>query len=194
VGPCYAPGGYVWVFPKGDGIANVGIGVLGSKIGRRTGYPKKLLDKFIGENREFEKAKIVEHISRTVPVSLPLERTYMNGLLVAGDAAHLTDPITGGGIINAMVSGKLAGGVAAKHVHERMELSEYEKLWKKELEASLIRDYIVKERFVNMSDETLNLIADSLKDYRFSELGMGGIIEAINERHPELISELEGLL
>jgi digeranylgeranylglycerophospholipid reductase len=194
VGQCYAPGGYVWIFPKGDGTANVGIGVLGSKIGRRTGYPKELLDRFIRDNIEFKKAKTVEQISGTVPVSLPLERTYAGGLLIAGDAAHLTDPITGGGIINAMVSGKLAGGVAAKHVHESMGLYEYERLWKRELEASLIRDYIVKERFVNMSDETLNLIADSLKDYSFSELGMSGIIEAINEKHPELMSELDGLI
>jgi len=194
VGQCYAPGGYIWVFPKGDGIANVGIGVLGSKIGKRRGYPKELLDRFIKDRREFERAKIVEHIAGTVPVSLPLERTWMNGLLIAGDAAHLTDPITGGGIINAMVSGKLAGSVAAKHIYERTELSEYEKLWKKELESALIRDYIVKERFVNMKDNTLNLIADSLKDYGFSDLGMGGIIEAINEKHPELMKELEGLI
>jgi len=114
--------------------------------------------------------------------------------LIAGDAAHLTDPITGGEIINGMVSGKLAGGVAANHVREGMELSEYEKLWKNELESALVRDYIVKERFVNMNDSTLNLIADSLKDYNFSELGMGGIIEAINEKHPELMRELEGLI
>lgn len=194
VGQCYAPGGYVWIFPKGDGIANVGIGVLGSKIGKRTGYPKELLDRFIKSNRGFEGAKIVEHMSGTVPVALPLERTYADGLLIAGDAAHLTDPITGGGIINAMVSGKLAGSVASKHIYEDMELSEYEKLWKKELESALIRDYIMKERFVNMSDNTLNLIADSLKDYRFSDLGMGGIIDAINEKHPELMSELEGLI
>ncbi|MDY6985703.1 MAG: NAD(P)/FAD-dependent oxidoreductase [Candidatus Thermoplasmatota archaeon] len=194
VGQCYAPGGYVWVFPKGEGIANVGTGVLGSKIGKRTGYPKELLDRFIKNNREFEDAKIVEHISGTVPVALPLEKTYIDGLLIAGDAAHLTDPITGGGIINAMVSGKLAGSVAAKHIYEHTDLSEYEKLWKKELESALIRDYIMKERFVNMSDNTLNLIADSLKDYRFSDLGMGGIIDAIREKHPELMSELEGLI
>lgn len=194
VGQCYAPGGYVWVFPKGDGVANVGIGVLGSKVGKRRGYPKELLDHFIKKNKGFERAKIVEYISGIVPVSLPLDSAFTNGMLLAGDAAHFTDPITGGGIINAMVSGRLAGSVAAGHVLEGMELSEYDKLWKEALETSLIRDYIVKERFVNMSDTTLNLIADSLKDYRFSDLGMGGIIEAINEKHPELMDELDGLL
>ncbi|PIZ62037.1 MAG: digeranylgeranylglycerophospholipid reductase, partial [Candidatus Marinimicrobia bacterium CG_4_10_14_0_2_um_filter_48_9] len=31
VGHTYAPGGYLWVFPKGDGKANIGLGVVGTE-------------------------------------------------------------------------------------------------------------------------------------------------------------------
>jgi len=194
IGNCYAPGGYVWVFPKGDGVANVGIGVLGSKIGKRRGYAKDLLDHFIKNHNEFEKAKIVEYISGTVPVSLPLGKTAMDGMLIAGDAARFTDPLTGGGIINGMNSGKFAGEVAAEYLNEGVDLKVYEKRWKKCFQNSLLRDYIVKEKFVNMNDETLNLLADSLVGYDFSKLEMGELLEAINSKHPEIMSEIEGLI
>jgi digeranylgeranylglycerophospholipid reductase len=35
-----APGGYVWVFPKGEGIANVGIGVQVSQVRNAAGTPR----------------------------------------------------------------------------------------------------------------------------------------------------------
>ena len=194
VGSCYSPGGYVWIFPKGDGVANVGIGVLGSKIGKKKGYAKELLDSFISRQEKLKNARIVEYVAGTVPAAMPLEKTWTDGLLIAGDAARFTDPITGGGIINAMMSGKMAGEVSSQNVKAGMKLSEYERKWKRELESALLRDYIVKERLVNMSDETLNLIADSLKDYEFPDLGMNSFIDAINEKHPELMKELIDLI
>ena len=194
VGNCYSPGGYIWIFPKGNGVANVGIGVLGSKIGKRRGYAKELLDNFIKKHEEFKKAKIVEYISGVVPVSLPLEKTAMEGMLVAGDAARFTDSLTGGGIVNGMNSGKIAGEVAAEHVNNGTDLKVYEKRWKTCFQSSLLRDYIFKEKFVEMTDETLNLLADSLVDYNFSELGMSEILGAINSKHPEIMDEIEGLI
>jgi hypothetical protein len=58
----------------------------------------------------------------------------------------------------------------------------------------LLRDYIVKEKFVNMNDETLNLLADSLVGYDFSKLEMGELLGVINSKHPEIMSEIEGLI
>jgi 2,3-di-O-geranylgeranylglyceryl phosphate reductase (EC 1.3.99.-) len=51
----------------------------------------------------------------------------MDGMLIAGDAARFTDPLTGGGIINGMNSGKFAGEVAAEYLNEGVDLKVYEK-------------------------------------------------------------------
>jgi len=40
-----APGGYIWIFPKGGSLANVGIGVQGSQSG--PGEPIRLLERFM---------------------------------------------------------------------------------------------------------------------------------------------------
>ena len=52
-----APGGYVWIFPKGDGVANVGIGV-------RKPWAEKpaveYLEDFVKNNQDLKDASIVE--------------------------------------------------------------------------------------------------------------------------------------
>ena len=47
IGNEMAPGGYVWVFPKGGGKANVGIGILGSKMGKFKPRPVDYLNDFV---------------------------------------------------------------------------------------------------------------------------------------------------
>lgn len=89
-----APGGYVWSFPKGENLANVGIGVLGSKAD--SGTPMRLLREFVKEN--FPAGKVLEIMVGGVPVSGPIETTTADGVILVGDAARQSDPITGGGI------------------------------------------------------------------------------------------------
>jgi len=48
LGKKIAPGGYVWVFPKGNDVANVGIGILASLS--KPGLATSLLDKFISSH------------------------------------------------------------------------------------------------------------------------------------------------
>lgn len=110
IGNEVAPGGYVWVFPKGEGKANVGIGILGSKMGKFKPRPVDYLNDFL--QKRFPDARIVEMVFGGVPVSGSIEKTSANGLMLVGDAARQSDPITGGGILNAMDAGKLAGEAA----------------------------------------------------------------------------------
>ncbi len=112
IGNEMAPGGgYVWVFPpKGGGKANVGIGILGSKMGKFKPRPVDYLNDFV--QKKFPDARIVEMVFGGVPVSGSIEKTSVNGLMLVGDAARQSDPITGGGILNAMDAGKLAGEAA----------------------------------------------------------------------------------
>jgi len=182
-----APGGYAWVFPKGDGMANVGIGVLGSRS--EGGMPIELLSRFV--NDKFPSAKVVEVIVGGVPVCGPIERTIADGLMLVGDAARQSDPLTGGGILNALDVGVIAGEVAAGSLEEgdvsREALGEYEKRWREKIGVSLERSLVVKERLVQLSDEDLNTLAHSIKDRNISKMGLFGMVSLLFKTNPKLL-------
>ena len=67
LGNSIVPGGYVWVFPKGKDVANVGIGILGSLS--ESGMALKLLDKFIESHPELKKGEPVRFLAGAVPVA-----------------------------------------------------------------------------------------------------------------------------
>ena len=109
-----APSGYAWAFPKGNGAGNIGLGVLGSKLnGKR---PLDYLNKFVAKH--FPDGKPVELVMGGCPVSDALPTIVGDGLMLIGDAARHTEPITGGGIMAALQSGTIAGGVASKAVRQ----------------------------------------------------------------------------
>ncbi len=95
---------YFWVFPNGNGRANVGL-----SLPAREGFKvRELLDRRIKESPLLSGGKVVEEFAGIYPVSKPLEKPYRDGLLVAGTAARLVNPLTGEGIIQAATSGAAA--------------------------------------------------------------------------------------
>lgn len=129
-----APKGYVWVFPKGSGIANVGIGVVStaSGDGRRA---MDYLDRFIEKNPGmFAKASPLEINAGGIPVSSSLDCFVGDGIMLVGDAAQQVNPIHGGGISLAMNAGKIAAETAVnalkKGDYSKKTLGEYEKRWR----------------------------------------------------------------
>ncbi len=69
-------------------------------------------------------------IADVLPVDGPLKRTFSDHVMAVGDAAAMVMPTNGGGISTAMITGEIAGQVAADHVQKGIPLSEYEKRWK----------------------------------------------------------------
>jgi digeranylgeranylglycerophospholipid reductase len=107
-----APKGYVWIFPKGKGVANVGIGILAkeSSWGHRA---QDYLDRWIESRPEmFAKASVTEINGSGIPVSSRVPEPIGDGILLVGDAAQLVNPIHGGGIIIAMRAAMIAARVA----------------------------------------------------------------------------------
>ncbi|MEW5759895.1 MAG: NAD(P)/FAD-dependent oxidoreductase [Candidatus Thermoplasmatota archaeon] len=193
----YAPGGYIWVFPKGKDIANVGIGVALSKI-KEKAEPKKRLDKFISERKELRKGQAIREIAGGVSTCAPIDQTVMNGFMVVGDAARLIDPLTGGGIANACISGKIAGTVSAKAVKEKKYdktfLNEYDKKWRERLEFELYRNWIVKEKLIKMDDESLNKIVSAIREYDIEKITAVELLKAVQAKYPELTKEFEDFI
>lgn len=192
-----APGGYVWVFSKGKNEANVGIGVQASKI-KEKGEVKQYLDRFIAKHPNLAKGKPIEEVAGAVSVCAPLDRTVADHVMLVGDAARLIDPLSGGGVINAIISGRIAGEVAAEAVKagdcSESFLKKYEEGWREMLEDRLLRNFIAKEKLVQLSDETFNKIIHALEGYEIQKITTLGILKAVQERYPEVVEELEELL
>jgi len=193
VGNTIAPGGYAWVFPKGKNSANVGIGVVGSRTNEMK--PIDCLNKFIKER--FPDGKAIELIVGAVPLSGPIEKTIANGLLLVGDAARQSDPITGGGIYNALRCAKIAGNVISEAVASKdysiKLLNKYETEWRASVGKEIEKDYRVKELFMKMTDKQLNDLAHSLKDVKFSEMGTLSLIKQLVKHNPKMLFELRSL-
>lgn len=192
-----APGGYAWIFPKGDDTANVGIGVLLSKL-KKPGEVKSYLDKFIKNDPRLSCGQPIEAIAGAVSVSPPLDKCVMDGLVLVGDAARVIDPITGGGIINGLQTGVRAGDVLAKCAQTKdysdAALQEYEKLWRADMEERLWRNWMAKEKFLTLPDKTLDSVIQTISEVGVEKVTVYNLLKAIKERHPELVKEFEEFL
>ncbi|MBA3035432.1 MAG: NAD(P)/FAD-dependent oxidoreductase [Desulfobacterium sp.] len=153
-------GGYGWLFPKGQ-TANVGVGI-NNKIGRQklSVCLKHLLDRLQKEEKIRDKSA-VSYTAGLIPVGGCLDTSPYENILIIGDAAGQTDPITGAGIPQAVSCGRIAGEVAAKAIKENnlVILGEYEKRWKNLFGRSLDNAYQKRKLLDNhWKDEQLDQI------------------------------------
>jgi len=190
-----APGGYIWSFPKGNGMFNVGLGILASLS--TPGMAKNLIEKFIDNHPIYRKGTPIRVLSGAVPVAKPVE-TVTDNLLLVGDAARHADPITGGGLTTSLEGGKIAGEVIGHAVDtqtfDKGTLLDYETRWKEAFGQKLLRNYVVKEIMLDFEDKTLNMLADSLKDYKFEEFSTLSLVKALVLKHPTLLVKLKPLM
>jgi digeranylgeranylglycerophospholipid reductase len=188
-----APSGYIWVFPKGKKLANVGIGILGSRSGKNRAID--LLSDFV--KQKFPDGKILELDVGGVPVSGTIDQTITNGLMLVGDAARQSDPITGGGLVNAMDAGEIAGNVAyeaisTSDVSTKM-LQRYESRWRKTIGQDIDNDLVVKNKFVEFTDEQLNTFAHSLQNVNFNTMNLKELLYVLFKANKRLLWDMRVL-
>jgi len=192
-----APGGYVWVFQKGEGLANVGIGVQVSQV-TAMADARNYLDRWIDHHPGYAKGKKIDMVGGGVSICAPLKQTVGDGIMLVGDAARMIDPLTGGGIANGCIAGKICGEVAAEAVHAGTPTKEffqkYEKGWRAVLEEKLYRNWLAKEKLVQLSDATFDKVIDALQGVRLEKLSVHNILKAVNEKYPEVTKEFEAFL
>ncbi len=160
-----SPRGYIWIFPKGEGRANVGIGIGG---GVETKTAKEYLDHFLKHHdvakRQLSNAKVIETRVGALPVCGPNKTNVVDGALLVGDAAGQVHPITGGGMGYAMVCGSIAGRVAAKCAQNESvktsDLQQYEKEWRKLYGAEFDQSLKLRELILQTEDKTLDKLAN----------------------------------
>ncbi|WP_019177327.1 NAD(P)/FAD-dependent oxidoreductase [Methanomassiliicoccus luminyensis] len=192
-----APGGYVWVFPKDDDTANVGIGVQMSKV-KNVADVKMYLDKYIAKHPGLKKGQPLEAVAGAVSICAPLDSVSMDNLILVGDSARMIDPITGGGISMSCQAGMFAGKVLAKGVQAKdfsmNVLQEYETLWRDRMENKLWRNWMAKEKMVTLSDDALDKIVHTLSEVGVKKLSVQSLLEVVKGRYPDLVKEFEDLI
>ena len=185
-----APRGYVWIFPKGNKTANVGVGVVPGKD-----IPGHYLDNFIQGSNELSGASIIEVNAGGVPVGGLLKDMASNGFIVCGEAAHHVNPIHGGGIKEAIISGQIAAEVSIKALkmkdYSKKVLSEFNVKWWKERGEHLSNVEKVREIMENLSDDDFNMLADTFRPEDIVEFTRGAKLQVFAKalmKNPRLVA------
>ncbi len=185
-----APGGYAWIFPRSDKLAEVGIGVRG-------GVAKEYLDAFVKKfSDELGDAKIIDYRGAPVPIGGALSETVFDGVMLVGDAAGHVIPLTGAGIHSSVSAGLAAGRVAAEAVLEgdtsKQRLSEFYRVYENWL--TRIKKSLKAMRAVEkLSDEELDTLAKLFQANDILDLANGLDISRVAKKllsHPVLAIKL----
>ena len=152
-GSRYAPKGYAWVFPEGGDRARVGLGVPFTGTENVAQLLKNLLE-------DLQAEPVTHMAAKTIPTGPPPRNLVFGKVLLVGDAGHLCDPLHGGGIANAVASGKAAARAVAEG-----NLDRYNSYVKWIRKSNSLR-YKFKNIIVGMDDDDLNELVESLEDYR----------------------------
>jgi geranylgeranyl reductase family protein len=104
--------GYGWVFPVGEGVFNVGVGILKSPKHTRELTARKVMDTFVAqlppEWGMGEETAVGPLLSGPIPMGINRRPAAVPGMLLVGDAAGIVNPFNGEGIAYAIESGELA--------------------------------------------------------------------------------------
>jgi digeranylgeranylglycerophospholipid reductase len=186
-GRAVAPGGYAWLFPKGPRVANVGLGLVALKADGRNA--REYLDAWMA--RRYPTAAKTGYTVGGVIVHTTVKRTYADGVLIAGDAAHMINPLSGGGIVNAMKAGRLAGRTAAAAICAgdtgASRLAAYHAGWMALLGDDHLKYYRLKRALEDVDDQFFNALARTVNRIPLEKRTLGRIFAHALVRHPQLI-------
>ena len=202
-----APRGYVWIFPKNDKKANVGIGIGGNLTnGKKNGgiegaAPKPLLDEFIKNNEQLKEASTLMDFGGVISVGAPINEFVKDNCMVIGTAAKQVDPIHGGGIGLAMETAIIAAGVAVK-AHGKKDYSkdvlfEYEKTWRKNLGSTIDKRLLLRKVMEKISDDDLNHAVGAITESDLAQLMDGkfaGPVVKVLAGRPQMLGVLKALM
>jgi flavin-dependent dehydrogenase len=151
--------GYAWIFPTGKGRANVGIGMRLDHFRRLGGDLENLLDRFMAKMAAHKRSgpHLKIHDVATWQLNFgsqkALRRAYPGALLV-GDAGGMINPLTGGGIGNAVLAALLAAQLIHRALNELPALdgtlAHFDRLCDEELGDQMRHSYFLQRALLSV--------------------------------------------
>ncbi|PIP76445.1 MAG: hypothetical protein COW85_14225 [Ignavibacteria bacterium CG22_combo_CG10-13_8_21_14_all_37_15] len=183
-----SPSGYLWIFPKGNNKANIGIGVSGS-IGKKKSA-LSYLDDFM--QKHYPDAPVLTRIAGGVPCGITLDKISAPGIMLVGDAARQVNPLSGGGIASGMIGGSIAGRIAAEAIklNKPDHILTYDKAWNDRLGKRHLIFNRIKEGIYNFPDEKFNDIADAFVKIPMENRTLGTLFRTALWNKPSLLIDV----
>src|SRR5437763_4454504 len=200
MGSRFAPRGYAWAFPHGDGRVRLGVGVIHPDCDDDA---RIYLDSIIRDvpqlTEKFKDASPIEFHTGLFPSEGPFERFSRDGLLLAGDAGGHGSTLVGEGIRFAIYAGQMAGSVAAEAVKagntSAAFLGRFDKQWRARFGRDMDISYMINKRIANYSDEQWDSALDLMKRLTPAQVAQAlrgdfnaGLVMGILARNPGLIA------
>jgi geranylgeranyl reductase family protein len=127
-----SPGGYAWIIPKANS-ANIGLGIQKDYTEDSL---KVLFERYL-KKLELNDREPIFKSGGLVPMSGMVKQTVKDNVIMVGDSAGMVMSSNGGGIVPAMLAGKIAAGSIAAHIQDGLPLANYEKDWRNVLSKPL---------------------------------------------------------
>lgn len=187
-GKDFAPNGYFWIFPKGENIANIGLGVSGL-IGKKKSA-QSFLNSFM--EKRYPNASVLTKIAGGVPCAPTLKKISAPGIMLAGDAAHQVNPLSGGGITSGMIGGSIAGKIAAQAIklNKPDHIFSYDKAWYDRIGKKHEIYNNIKNGIYNFSDEKFNNIAHAFNKVPYEKRTLGKLFTTALINNPSLLIDV----
>jgi digeranylgeranylglycerophospholipid reductase len=200
MGSQFAPRGYAWSFPRGNGRVRLGVGVLhpDSEDDAR-GYLVSMIRDLPQLADKFKDASPIEYHTGLFPSEGPVERFSRDGLLLAGDAAGHGSTLVGEGIRFAIYSGQMAGAVAAEAVKANNTsaafLERFDKQWRAQFGRDMDIAYMINKRIANYTDDQWDGALDLMRRLTPAQMAQAlrgdfsaGLVMGVLARNPGLVA------
>lgn len=199
VGQKYSPAGYAWIFPLGNNIVRIGVGVGKPESNvDPTQRLKELIENKVGPIKKLGEITPIEFHYGLIPNDGLSRKTVFNNLILVGDSAGQANPLVLEGIRYAIKFGRVAGKVAADAVKsgktDSDSLYPYEESWRKEIETKINSASKVQNRWIGLTDEEWDKELDIIKELKAEEFidfikadfGLSNMIK-LATHHPKLV-------
>jgi geranylgeranyl reductase family protein len=183
-GNSLAPGAFAWAVPINDGWVRIGL--------MTKEHPKFYFQKFCNELSSHGKNSLEIVSVGYKPIAQGLvSKTYSDRIIALGESAGQIKTTTGGGIYYGLLCSEIAAYVIYKafkqNSFDENTLSEYEKLWQKEIGNEIRIGYYIRKIYSRLPDWQIEQLFNIVK--------RNGILQLIGKRmkfdwHSDLLLSL----